>query len=71
MKTTLYLIRHAQIAPSPEIHFSKWPLSETGKQQAIQIADLLLTLKLRRCIRAPFIDASKQFVTLKKNQDLK
>ena len=41
METILYLIRHAQSHPTSERHYSKWPLSSTGKKQADRLSDLL------------------------------
>jgi 2,3-bisphosphoglycerate-dependent phosphoglycerate mutase len=54
MKTTLYFIRHAQCSPSPNIHHSQWPLSETGKIQARRLTALLHSLEIQKLFSSPF-----------------
>lgn len=79
MNTTLYLIRHCQSAPTASKPDKDWPLSETGKEQALQLADLLNNLKIEklysstflRCKEtiAPFALESKMSIIL--NEDLR
>ena len=74
MKTrTLYIIRHAQSAPSADTHNAEWPLSERGAMQAKRLAELLLPLGIEqlysspytRCLQtiAPFVERTGLSVT--------
>jgi 2,3-bisphosphoglycerate-dependent phosphoglycerate mutase len=55
MKTTLYFIRHAQSRPTSDLHYSQWPLSDRGKEQAMELAPLLGTLGIERLYSSPYI----------------
>jgi 2,3-bisphosphoglycerate-dependent phosphoglycerate mutase len=55
MKTTLFLIRHAQSHPSTELHHSEWPLSAVGRGQAARLAEMLGILKIEVVFSSPFI----------------
>jgi broad specificity phosphatase PhoE len=54
MSTTLYLIRHVQIAPSESIPHSQWPPSETGKAQAVALGNILSGLKIDKLFSSPY-----------------
>ena len=54
MKTTVYLIRHAQSHPSSRLPRSEWPLSAAGRLQAERLADLLPHLKIGKLYSSPF-----------------
>jgi 2,3-bisphosphoglycerate-dependent phosphoglycerate mutase len=53
----LYLIRHAQSAPSPEVEEAQWPLSHLGRRQATVLADLLAPLNIERVYSSPYLRA--------------
>ena len=53
--TTIYFIRHAQSHQSMRVAFADWPLSEAGRMQAVQLAELLQTLDLSRLYSSPFL----------------
>ncbi len=52
--TTIYLARHAMSAPSPELPEPDWPLSEDGKEQALNLRDRLDDLGIDRAYSSPF-----------------
>lgn len=54
MKTTLYLIRHAQSHPTLRQHYSEWPLSSAGKVQAENLSTLLDNLAIEKVFSSPF-----------------
>jgi 2,3-bisphosphoglycerate-dependent phosphoglycerate mutase len=54
MKTTLYLIRHAQSHPNSRHHYSEWPLSSVGKEQAENLSILLEYLGIEKVFSSPF-----------------
>ena len=54
MQTTLYLIRHAQSHPSSDQHYSEWPLSTRGQDQARALAPLLRSLGIRKLYSSPY-----------------
>ena len=55
MKTTLYLVRHAQSLPKPEHGFSGWKLSPIGMEQAKRLVDLLGPLRIEQIFSSPFV----------------
>ena len=55
METTIYLIRHAQMHPSPSIHYSEWPLSTVGQGQAEKLCGLLEPLGIEVMFSSPFL----------------
>jgi len=69
----IYLIRHAQSAPSADTDNADWPLSVRGQEQAARLADLLLPLGIEelysspytRCVQtiAPFVERTGLPVT--------
>ena len=54
METNLYLIRHAQSHPSARLHYSEWPLSPVGLNQAGTLCDLLEPLGMDVLFSSPF-----------------
>lgn len=54
MKTTLYLVRHAQSHPSYLLNHSEWPLSSIGEKQAAKLADLLIPLNIETIYVSPY-----------------
>ena len=52
--TTLYLIRHAQSQPRPEVPESDWPLSAVGEEQARGMVAVLRPLGIQRIYSSPF-----------------
>ena len=55
METTIYLIRHAQMHPSPSLHYSEWPLSTVGLGQAEKLGGLLEPLGIEALFSSPFL----------------
>ena len=55
METTIYLIRHAQMHPSPSLHYSEWPLSTVGQGQAEKLCGLLEPLGIEVMFSSPFL----------------
>src|SRR5215813_13544381 len=67
-QTTIYLIRHAQSHLISTEHYSRWPLSPRGRQQADALAPLLATLKIGKLYSSPYIrclDTIRPFVQRK------
>jgi 2,3-bisphosphoglycerate-dependent phosphoglycerate mutase len=54
MRSTLYLVRHAQSMPRDSEPCSDWRLSPVGLRQAGQLAGLLAPLGIRRVCSSPF-----------------
>ncbi len=54
MEMILYLIRHAQSHPTSTRHYSEWPLSSTGKEQAAKLPGLLEPLGIQKLFSSPF-----------------
>ena len=54
MTTTLYLIRHAQSLPHPEVPEADWQLSPVGAAQATGLAPILGALGIRRLYSSPY-----------------
>ena len=52
--TTLYLIRHAQSHPHPEVPEADWPLSAVGEEQARGMVAVLRPLGIQRIYSSPF-----------------
>ena len=50
----IYLIRHAQSAPSADTDNADWPLSVRGQEQAARLADLLLPLGIEELYSSPY-----------------
>ncbi|HLY80192.1 MAG TPA: histidine phosphatase family protein [Caulobacteraceae bacterium] len=55
--TTLILVRHAQSAPDPALPERDWPLSERGRQQALDLAPALAELGVDALASSPFLRA--------------
>ena len=53
----LYLLRHAQSAPSPEVADSDWPLSERGVAQSRDLVDHLYSLGVTHVRSSPYLRA--------------
>ena len=63
--TTIYLIRHAQSHLISTEHYSRWPLSAHGRQQARALAPLLATLQIGKLYSSPYtrcVDTIRPFV---------
>jgi 2,3-bisphosphoglycerate-dependent phosphoglycerate mutase len=55
--TTLILVRHAQSAPDPALPERDWPLSEKGRNQAAELAQVLAELGVDALASSPFLRA--------------
>jgi len=55
--TTLVLVRHAQSAPDPALPQRDWPLSERGRQQALDLPPALAELGVEALASSPYIRA--------------
>jgi 2,3-bisphosphoglycerate-dependent phosphoglycerate mutase len=55
--TTLILVRHAQSAPDPALPERNWPLSDKGRQQALDLAPALAELGVDALASSPYIRA--------------
>jgi 2,3-bisphosphoglycerate-dependent phosphoglycerate mutase len=67
VKTTVYLIRHAQSHPRSDEHYSQWTLSKIGKEQASALAPLLRNLGIEKLYSSPYarcVETIKPFVDL-------
>ncbi|MFC1533321.1 histidine phosphatase family protein [Thermodesulfobacteriota bacterium] len=51
---TFYLIRHAQSHPTSKCHYSEWPLSLIGSEQAEELSGLLEPLGIQKIFSSPF-----------------
>lgn len=54
MSTTVYLVRHAQAQPLPEIPEPDWALSSRGAEQAVLLVPILTRLGIHRLYSSPF-----------------
>jgi 2,3-bisphosphoglycerate-dependent phosphoglycerate mutase len=52
--TTLVLVRHAESAPSPELAEPVFPLSEKGRQQAVDLVPVLAELGVEALGSSPY-----------------
>jgi 2,3-bisphosphoglycerate-dependent phosphoglycerate mutase len=52
--TTLILVRHAQSAPRPDLAEEAFPLSENGRQQALDLAPVLAELDVDALASSPY-----------------
>ena len=62
--TTVYLLRHAESQPSPTMGEPDWPLTERGRQQALDIVPQLVKLGIDAIYSSPFpraIDTVRPF----------
>lgn len=57
MTSSLYLLRHAQSAPSREQPEAEWPLSAEGERQAAALVPLLSTLGVDAIYSSPYVRA--------------
>jgi broad specificity phosphatase PhoE len=55
--TTLILVRHAQSAPDPALPERDWPLSDKGRQQALDLAPALAELRVDALASSPYLRA--------------
>ncbi len=53
-ETIVYLVRHAESAPSARVPESDWPLSETGEQQAQALVPQLGRLNIDHVVTSPY-----------------
>lgn len=51
----VYLVRHAQSAPSPDLPDPAWPLSERGRAQARHLAEVLAALGIEEVHTSPYL----------------
>ena len=54
MTTTVYLLRHAESQPSPDVPLVDWPLNQFGRQQALDLVPQLLQLDIKAIYSSPF-----------------
>lgn len=54
MPPSLYLIRHAESAPSVSLPEPEWPLSEAGQAQALHLRDALASAGISRICSSPY-----------------
>ena len=52
--TTIYLVRHAQSAPSDDLPEPEWPLSDTGRDQAEALVPALRRFRLDALYASPY-----------------
>ena len=52
---TVYLVRHAQSAPSAELPDPEWPLSPRGRAQAEHLATVLAALGIEEVHTSPYV----------------
>ena len=79
METSIYLIRHAQSHPSARLHYSEWPLSAVGVDQAENLSDLLEPLGIdvlfsspfARCLQTVQLFAGKAGIGLRVKEELR
>ena len=79
METNIYLIRHAQSHPSNSLHYSRWPLSLVGRDQAGKLSNLLEPLGIEVLFSSPFVRcmrtvqpfASKASININVKNDLR
>jgi 2,3-bisphosphoglycerate-dependent phosphoglycerate mutase len=55
VQTTIYLVRHAQSHLTSTEHYSRWPLSPRGREQAAALAPLLATLQIEKVYSSAYI----------------
>ncbi len=63
-ETVVYLLRHAQSAPSPDLPEPRWPLSDIGSEQAENLVAQLTELRIDRVFSSPYrraIDTVKPY----------
>lgn len=66
LKNTFYFLRHADTDKTSEVHFSQYPLSNLGLEQAQMIVPKLIDLNLDHIYASPFvrtIDTISPFIT--------
>ena len=52
--TRLYLVRHAESAPSPDLPEPEWPLSDDGRVQAEALVPTLAKLDISAAYSSPY-----------------
>lgn len=57
--TTVYLLRHAESVPSADIPERDWPLSDTGRDQAERLIEVLRPLSIARVYSSPYLRAGE------------
>ncbi len=55
--TVVYLVRHAESAPTPALPEAGWPLSPAGEAQAVALVAALLPLGITRVYSSPYLRA--------------
>lgn len=66
----LYLLRHAESAPSPDEPESDWPLSETGRKQARALVDRIAGCRIDAVYSSPYRRAVATVQPLAADRDL-
>ncbi len=64
--TRLYLVRHAESAPSPDLPEPEWPLSDAGRVQAEALVPALANLDISAVYSSPYpraVDTVLPFTT--------
>ncbi len=64
MITTIHLLRHAENAPDLSVPDTEWPLSDRGRQQALDLVPVLSRLGIEHVWSSPFprsIDTARPF----------
>jgi 2,3-bisphosphoglycerate-dependent phosphoglycerate mutase len=54
MKTIIYLLRHAESAPSRDLPEADWPLSAEGRRQAMDLKEPLGSLEIDHIYSSPY-----------------
>lgn len=57
LHTAVYLLRHAESRPTSKVPESKWPLNGRGRQQAIDLINVLKSLGIERIYSSPYLRA--------------
>lgn len=68
--TTLVLVRHAQAAPSGDLAPRDWPLTETGRRQAEDVAPVLAELGVEALWSSPYLRAVETLAPFARAQGL-
>lgn len=63
-RTTVYLVRHAESEPSPEVPEPSWPLSTRGQAQAAALVPAMRGLGLLAIYSSPYLRARQTVAPL-------
>jgi 2,3-bisphosphoglycerate-dependent phosphoglycerate mutase len=70
MASTVYLLRHADSVPSPDVPESDWPLSEQGHAQAESLVTVLRPLGIDRVVTSPYRRAVQSVAPFARQHDV-